>query len=1342
MALVLGSAPTLTVDAATLTVDDSGDAAVNLADTAVTLRDAIFAAENDVEVAPGGPSGSGSDTIEFASSLTAVGDVTIKLTVFDTGLDDGEAGPTAFRITTSVAIHGPSGDNGITLERSGTSKFRFFHVATGGALSLENLGLVGGIAQGGQSVQASAGGGGGGAGIGGAIVNQGSVFISRCTFSENQAVGGSGAGGSSSQIDGGGAGGGGVGGNSSNSASFPQEFRAGGNPNGGDTSGEDGGVGGGGAGGFGRSGADSVGDAGGDGGIFGGGGAGGGAFGGGATTATGGPGGNGGFGGGGGGGGPARATGGPETGGAGGTGGFGGGSGTEGGLEIGGRGGSGGGAAGMGGAIFNNAGTLNIANSTFSGNTAQGGSSGGFDEFGNPTGSFAPGGAGSGFGAAIFNRNGTMNVFSTTIANNIVLAGSTDGGTAGSASGAIYTLGDNATASIALNNTIVSNTTGGTSFVSNTINSGGSTSSGVGNLIDTQTGFGGTIVTTADPLLLPLADNRGPTETHAIPAASPALDAGDDASADMLLTDQRGGIFSRIADGNLDGTTHVDIGAFERVQLDYGDAPDFLTGTGPASILLESGTDDARISKMGNDSETDPNVRASFSAFRPDIAYNATNDEFFVVWYGDDDTTPLVDGENEIFGQRVNASTGAPVGGRIRISAMGPDGDTSYFAFNPAVAWNSVNNTYLVVWQGDDNTPPLVDNENEIHGKILTSSGGTSVAQFRISTMGNDSESDPSIRTNFRADNPSVAFNATDNEFLVAWNGNDNTIGLDDNETEVFAQRLNGASGGLLGTRFRVSQNGPDGSFFFRASDPAVAWNSVNNLYVIVWAGDDDTPPLVDNENEIHGAIFDHLGGVSVPQFRISTMGNDAESDPNNRTNFRADSPRLAYDPVASQVLVVWHGDDDTPPLVNDETEVFGQRVNAQTGTLNGPRLRISRMGPDGDTSHLGFSARVAYSSATHSFLVVWHGDDVIDNEFEVYGRRVSGAGTFLDSTQARLSTMGPDESTMYTVLQSNVAFGAAGRSFVVWSGDDNTAPVVNDEYEIFSQTVLDQSLVDYQTRGSENGPAHKIRVGIRMGANIDDETNAQPSLQADGDDLSTSDDEDGPSGGITMSLGFPTLGVIVTNTTGSPATLAGWIDYDGDGVFENATERATAPVPDGSVDLGVALSFPVQPFERVSPTLVRLRLSTDAAALDPTGFAEDGEVEDHFMTVPPGLTPTPTRTPTTTPTATQTPTTTPSATQTPTTNPSATRTPTQPASTRTPTGPTPTSTLTPTPTATGTLPTSTPTVTGTSPTSTPTVVTMHSVSEPLSSSLIGLLLGLSVLLLLRPAGASKRKVD
>lgn len=79
-----------------------------------------------------------------------------------------------------------------------------------------------------------------------------------------------------------------------------------------------------------------------------------------------------------------------------------------------------------------------------------------------------------------------------------------------------------------------------------------------GDSIIENNSCGGT-PTVTDPLLLPLADNGGPTPTHALDIGSPAIDAGDNAAC--TATDQRG--FPRPADGDGDTSAICDIGAIE-----------------------------------------------------------------------------------------------------------------------------------------------------------------------------------------------------------------------------------------------------------------------------------------------------------------------------------------------------------------------------------------------------------------------------------------------------------------------------------------------------------------------------------------------------------------------------------------------------------------------------------------------------------------------------------------------------------------------------------------------------------------------------------------------------------
>ena len=78
-------------------------------------------------------------------------------------------------------------------------------------------------------------------------------------------------------------------------------------------------------------------------------------------------------------------------------------------------------------------------------------------------------------------------------------------------------------------------------------------------------------VSPIDPLLAPLAENGGPTLTHALLAGSPAIDAGDPTAVvgagAIPLGDQRDSVFTRVADGDGAGGARVDIGGYERQVL-------------------------------------------------------------------------------------------------------------------------------------------------------------------------------------------------------------------------------------------------------------------------------------------------------------------------------------------------------------------------------------------------------------------------------------------------------------------------------------------------------------------------------------------------------------------------------------------------------------------------------------------------------------------------------------------------------------------------------------------------------------------------------------------------------
>ena len=171
-----------------------------------------------------------------------------------------------------------------------------------------------------------------------------------------------------------------------------------------------------------------------------------------------------------------------------------------------------------------------------------------------------------------------------------------------------------------------------------------------------------------------------------------------------------------------------------------------------------------------------------------------------------------------------------------------------------------------------------------------------------------------------------------------------------------------------------------------------------------------------------------------------------------------------------------------------------------------------------------------------------------------------------------------------------------------------------------------------YGTLLTSKGPRH-LSPGPVLGNLRDGEADGQPNPTANGDSQfvpgaehpAAVDDEDGlpnlsvgEDGLQTFSViaGGPTsITVRASNPTPRTATIWGWIDLNGDGAFDNTSERASAQVGPGAVDDAFGLHFPAGPLiPSVIPisTYARFRISTDPAAANPTGLATDGEVEDY----------------------------------------------------------------------------------------------------------------------------------
>ncbi len=459
----------------------------------------------------------------------------------------------------------------------------------------------------------------------------------------------------------------------------------------------------------------------------------------------------------------------------------------------------------------------------------------------------------------------------------------------------------------------------------------------------------------------------------------------------------------------------------------------------------EIGIDDHRVSDIGGLGNPDYDA-----LFRARVAYDSTDHQYLVVWTADDPDSGPVNGELEVFGQRLDAETGGEVGGfDFLISDMGGIGDANDDAGLAEVVYNSVHNEYLVVWEGTEADFGTVVGEYEIYVQRIDAATGDQVGvnDRRISGVGGIG--DPA----YGAFWPKVAYDPEHDQYLVTWAGSNNLGGQVALEDEVFIQRLDGATAAEIGVDDqRISSAGGMGDPAFRAIQPAVVYNPTRDEFLVAWSADDPGLFQADDEFEIFVQRIDAVTGAEVgtDDSRVSFVG------PNLDPAYDANAPALAYDPIDDRYLVTWYGDDDAPPLVDNENEIFAQLLTGDTAELYGGMQRLSDMGPAGDAAYIAYFPESTWNPVDREFLVVWNGEDggvLAYNGFEVFLQRMDGNGFERGIDDERLSQMGPDGSALFMAWGAGLAFNPLhNEALVVWSGDDDTPPLVDEEFEIYSQ--------------------------------------------------------------------------------------------------------------------------------------------------------------------------------------------------------------------------------------------------------------------------------------------------
>jgi hypothetical protein len=245
---------------------------------------------------------------------------------------------------------------------------------------------------------------------------------------------------------------------------------------------------------------------------------------------------------------------------------------------------------------------------------------------------------------------------------------------------------------------------------------------------------------------------------------------------------------------------------------------------------------------------------------------------------------------------------------------------------------------------------------------------------------------------------------------------------------------------------------------------------------------------------------------------------------------------------------------------------------------------------------------------------------DASDDTFS-YTIQVTGS-----NTGATYSVSGDDSQSG---LQYGIVYGPFGPfpisgGFLVINVTDDTSPncevsnvVVNTPASCNVPSDFGDAPDTYQDAGNE------IDEDLTLGENVDDEPGTQNSTDADGDDNGNSDDEDAVTfltadGGCFGTIGTDQmLEVEVRNNTGSTAFLSAWIDFNGNGTFDNGEEIINNySVASAAGIQTIQFTYSIPGNAVAGDTYARFRISENTITGAGGVLQVIGEVEDYACTI------------------------------------------------------------------------------------------------------------------------------
>jgi uncharacterized repeat protein (TIGR01451 family) len=381
-----------------------------------------------------------------------------------------------------------------------------------------------------------------------------------------------------------------------------------------------------------------------------------------------------------------------------------------------------------------------------------------------------------------------------------------------------------------------------------------------------------------------------------------------------------------------------------------------------------------------------PISTAASDQYFPAVASN-TQDEFLVVWQDSRE------GNWDIYGQWV--VNGELEGENFPISVA--QGNQYY----PAVAYNRSKDEYFVVWWDDRD---WVITGYNIYGRLITDSREVGDSDCPIVTAAGDQQY------------PDITYNSANGEYMVIWQDHRN------GNWDIYGRRISDQCPPLYDD-FPVSQESA------RQWRPALAYNSADNQYLIVWW---------DNRNAATGwDIYGQRLASDGELLGIDLAISDAQG--------AQWSPDVAYSSFDNDYLVVW---EDNRNSTSTAFDIYGQRVT-RDGEMQGDNFPISAASDNQEHPAL------VYNDLEDQCLVVWEDRRNYDAlRWEVYGEFLVDVAV---SKEAPIKAP-PGSNIAYTISYRNE--GSTDAQNVMIADTLPPATTYISDTAPFSQTVVENTVV------------------------------------------------------------------------------------------------------------------------------------------------------------------------------------------------------------------------------------------------------------------------------------------